>query len=133
MRKKHFFRIEKDGIGPYNFYAEYEWQTHPHTTKTQPGPFQDKTYDGKLLGKKISELDFFIREVSFCFSTKRKLQQWFCDDELKYLLNDGFEILKISSFNYIIAKKQAVVLKKTATTIDKISSYIEFTTRFDIF
>lgn len=140
-----FYRIQRDGIGPYHL-NNIKWQTTSHSDENHPIPEDDFHLSNnnslsldKSLDKELFKELSFAKEISFlfhntdnalyCFESMNQLIEWFNLEEIYTLLTNNFEIIKIISSEYLLGNKQAIVHKKHFQLIDSISCWQEFETR----
>lgn len=114
-----FFRIEKNGIGPYRYHSFYpnegihldSWMDKQHTKHQMPTPSQDS-----VLCKIYSFIDKvskkFPKQILFAFTNRSEIETYFSEDELKKLQKLGFTINSYSEdscFKVLHGESQVVL------------------------
>jgi len=114
-----FFRIEKNGIGPYRYHSFYPndgvsldlWMDNQHVKHQMPTPSQDT-----VLCKIYSFIDQvsrkFPKQILFAFTSRQQIETYFSVDELKKLNKLGFVINSYSEdlcFKVLHGESQVVM------------------------
>jgi len=130
-RQQVFYRIEKEGVGPYQ--EDTDWQTCTHSKRNgRPAPICDKFI---IASSKDIENEFFeytsgwdnfpYKDMNFGFISLYSLTEWFSKMELKNLDHLGFKISKYSSTEWVLFARQAAFTRDKFLGIVSIKTLVE--------
>lgn len=115
-----FYRIEKDGIGPYrhiNYFPEQElgvekWMDKTHLAHQVSLPDLDPVLGAIYFFIQMTS-DKFPKDLIFCFNSEEELLNCFSQDELWKLKILGFDVKEYSEQDYhcLKGKTQSVIFK----------------------
>ena len=114
-----FYRIEKDGVGPYRHINSPFNDDESEYKEKHPSFRSDKFIKCNLIKTPgtIKMGDFDLEDFYFGFSSKKQLHNWF-SEYYKRLIYEGFRILKYEFkakdfdnelLNYIVYEKQMLL------------------------
>lgn len=129
MEPKYFYRIEKDGEGPYCLSSD-AWKRQGHGFLNTPSPYEDNIIDNSMdLRSAIRFIDK-MENFLFCFSSIEQMIDWFMGEEIQILIEKfKYSIVKVEATKYVLGMKQAVFHKDSYKIVNKISSFKEFEER----